>query len=119
MVAAYQAQTPVLTTLGIMALPQLEEVLVDQPNDVEAIDDDHGAGEVLTGNLAIGCGQIHHDDADLFFAGQSLQVAAQAGFRAPRYNVEHLAILQIDQCCGIALLATEEVFVDTQHLRAC
>lgn len=82
-VAAYQAQqAPVLATLGIMALPQLEEVLVDQPNDVEALGDDHGVGEVLTGNLAIGFGQIHHDDANLFFAGQLLQVAAQAGFRA-------------------------------------
>jgi hypothetical protein len=35
-------------------LPELEKVLIDQPNHMEAIGHDHGVGEVLPNDLTVG-----------------------------------------------------------------
>jgi len=114
-VAAHQAQqAPVSAPLGIVLLPELEEVLIDQPNDVEAVGHDQGIGEVLSRDRAIGFRQIHDDDADMLTTWQTFEVAAQTGLRSPQHDIEHLVVLQINQRSGVALLASEEVFIDIQ-----
>src|SRR5690606_31049420 len=56
--AAHEAeQPPVPASLGVVLLPQLQEVLVDQTHDVKAIRHDQGVGKVRTRNAPIGLGQ--------------------------------------------------------------
>ena len=47
---------------------EIHEVLLDEANDVEAVRDDPGLGEVSSDQRAIGAAQIHADDADVFLA---------------------------------------------------
>ncbi len=68
--ASHQAQQPpVLAAFGVHVLPGLEKVLVHQADDVEAIGDDGGPGEVLPGDVAVGLGQVHDDEPDVVLLG--------------------------------------------------
>ncbi|GAU75414.1 hypothetical protein AFA2_03776 [Alcaligenes faecalis subsp. faecalis NBRC 13111] len=78
MVTAHQAeQPPVLATLGVILLPQLQEVLVHQAHDMETVSHDDGIGEVLLSDPAIRLGQIHHDHPHILLTRQAFQIAAQ------------------------------------------
>ena len=58
-VAAHETEQPaILSAHRIVLLPQPEEVLIDQADDVVAIGDDLGVGEVLEHDLAVGFRQI-------------------------------------------------------------
>jgi len=59
-VSAHQAeQTAVLTALGMSLLPRFQEVVIDQPNDVETIGHNGRIREVTLGNGAVGLRQVH------------------------------------------------------------
>lgn len=107
---------PVLVALWVVALPELQEVLVRDVHDMEAVGHDQRIEEVTAGNGAVSLGQIHHSDARLLAAGQAFEVATQARLRAPWHDIKHLVVLQIDQRGGIAFFVGKEVLVDIQHL---
>ena len=56
---------------------EVHEVLLDHTDDVEAIGDDLGVGEVPADQGAIGEAQIHADDADVFFAFERAEVGVK------------------------------------------
>ena len=115
--SAHQADQPsMLAPLGIGVLPRSEEVLVNQPDYVEAIGHDLGSGKVLPSNAAVGFGEIHHDQLDVVFARQMAQIAVQARFRTTQTEIKHLVAVEIHQRGGIALLAAEEMLIDAEHL---
>ena len=117
LMSAHQADQPsMLAPLGIGVLPRSEEVLVNQPDYLEAIGHDLGSGKVLLSNAAVGLGEIHHDQLNVVFARQTPQIAVQARFRAPQTDIEHLVTVEVHQRRGIALLAAEEMLVDVKYL---
>ena len=63
--------------LGNDLAHQVHEVLLDHTDDVEAIGDDLGVGEVPADQGAIGGAQIHADDADVFFAFEGAEVGVK------------------------------------------
>ncbi len=62
--------------------PTRQEVVVDQPDDVEAICHDAGIGEVLAHQGAVGRGQIHAYHPHFGFPFQAPQPSFQGGLRA-------------------------------------
>lgn len=57
---------------------KIHEVVPDQANDLKAVRDDPGLGEVSSDQSAIGAAQIHADDADLFFAFEGGELASRS-----------------------------------------
>jgi len=56
---------------------EIHEVLLDHTDDVEAIGDDPGVGEVTTDQGTVGAAQIHADDTDVFFAVEPTEVSVE------------------------------------------
>jgi hypothetical protein len=52
----------------IVLLPDPQKVLIDQSNYMQPVGHDGGAGEVLPGDAATGCRQLHDDDLNIAFA---------------------------------------------------
>jgi hypothetical protein len=64
---ANQGREPSIgATLGIQKPPGRHEVVIDEPDDVEAIGDDDRLREMLPDNTPVGCRQIHAHHANLF-----------------------------------------------------
>ena len=77
-VGAQSSQIPAMVfDLGSDRADEVHEVLLDYPNDVEAIGDDLGIREVLADQRTVGGTQIHADDADVFFAFESGEVGVK------------------------------------------
>ena len=58
-------QATVLATFRIVLLPDLQEVLVDQANDMESVGHDGRVGEVLPGDTPVGFRQVHDDHLNI------------------------------------------------------
>ena len=69
--------SPVMFHMRNELANKIHEVLLDQANDVKAVRDDPGLGEVSSDQGAIGAAQIHADDADLFFAFEGGEVGVK------------------------------------------
>lgn len=69
--------SPVMLHVGNELANEIHEVLLDQANDVEAVRDDPGLGEVSSHQGAIGAAQIHADEAHVFFAFKSGEVGVK------------------------------------------
>jgi hypothetical protein len=75
-------------------------------------------GKLFLHDGAVDNRQILANDADLLFAIESKEIGFQGRFGATESDVVDAVILQIAEGSGEALLASEEVFVDAQHLGA-
>ncbi len=109
-------QTAVLAARRIDLSPAGQEVVVDEPDDVEAIGDNDRLGEVLTHDGTVNHRQVHADDPNLLFAFHGMQIRLQGRFRAAERDVVDPLVFQIAESRGVALLAREEGLVDAQHL---
>jgi hypothetical protein len=58
-------QAPVFGARGIVLSPTGQEMLSDEPDDMESISHDPGVREVLATQGTVDAGQIHADDAHL------------------------------------------------------
>lgn len=97
---------------------ELEQMLADQPDGVEAVGHDLGAGKPTADDRAVGVGQVDADDSDALPAPQGAQVGGQLRLAAAGAEVEDPAVLQVAEGGGEALAAMQGVLIDTKHLRA-
>jgi hypothetical protein len=111
-------QTAVFGTDRIDLPPAGQEVVVDETDYMKPIGDDHGLGEVSFDNRTVDHSQVHAHDSDLVFALQTEEIRLQGGFRAAQRDVIDAMVLQIAECRSVALLAGEEVLIDSQDLGA-
>ena len=117
--AAHEAeQAAVFGAGGIDLAPAGEEVVVDEADDVEAVGDDAGVGEVFADQGAVGAGQVHANDLDGFTAAEALQIAFQSGFRAAEHDIVDLVVFEVAEGGRVAVTAAEEVLVDAEQSRA-
>ncbi len=64
------------------------DVLLDYPDEVEAISDDLGVGEVLADQSAVEGTRIHADDADVFLSLESREESVQVLWGAAFHDIE-------------------------------
>lgn len=103
---------------------QIEEVLLDDANDVEAVGDDPGVGEVLSDQGPVGTAQVHADDADVFLAFEGGEVGVEF-FRSPSFDdIEDLVSPEVAEGGGEACaspqlgsLSFDGVFINAEHGR--
>src|SRR5579871_6868230 len=91
-------------------------MVVDETDDMKAIGDNERLGKVLSHDRSIDHGQVHAHDPNPQFAWEVHKVRFQGGFGAAERDVVDAMVLQIAEGGGIAILAREEVLVDTQDL---
>ena len=71
--APHQRKQATILRAGRIDLPPaVEEVMIDEPDDMEAIGHDEGFGEVFAHDRSIGGREIHADDPYFIFAFQGL-----------------------------------------------
>jgi hypothetical protein len=104
---------------------KIHEVLLDEANDVEAVCDDSGPGEVSLDQRAIGTAQIHADEADVFFAFEGGEVGVKVLRVTAFDDVEDAVIAQVAEGCGepcsplvAGPFSVDGVFVDAEDGRA-
>ena len=97
---------------------QLQEVLDDNADDMEAIGNDLGSREVGSNQAAIGTGKIDANHANLVSALESAQKAAQIPWTAAGNNIEDPVVLKITEGGGKTLPLVQGVLVDTENPRA-
>ena len=66
----------------IELLPDPEEVVIDEPDDVKPVGNDLGIREKTFCNTAVGFGEIHDDDPDLKLVKKPLERALEGKFGA-------------------------------------
>ena len=111
--------------LGSDRSHQVHEVLLDDSDDVEAIGDDLGVGEVPADQGPVGGAQIHADDADVFLAFESGEVGVKVLRVTAFDDVEDPVGSQVAEgggelgCPSLAgALAMDGVLVDAEDGRA-
>ena len=97
---------------------QLQEVLGDNADDMEAIGHDLGSREVGSNQAAIGTGKIDANHANLVSALESAQKAAQIPWTAAGNNIEDPVVLKITEGGGKTLPLVKGVLVDPENPRA-
>lgn len=98
--------------------PASQEVMIEQPDDMETIGYDHGIRKMLSGDGAVHGGQVHANHANLVFAFQSIEIGVQGQFRATENDIVDLVVLQVAKGGRIAFAACEEMLIHTEHQRA-
>lgn len=100
-------------------------MLLDDPNDVEAIGDDLGVGEVFANEGAIGRAQIHADDADVFLALELSEVSIEIFWGAACDDIEDSVGAQVAEGrCELrastvsSAFAMDGVFINAKNRRA-
>jgi hypothetical protein len=118
-VAAHEAeQAAVLAGDRIDLPPGGQKMLIDEADDVEAVGDDTGVGEVLLHQSAIGDREIHAHHTHVLFGLQTLKIGFQSGFGAAQDHIIDFVVLQVAEGGGIALAPGEKVLVDAEDARA-
>jgi len=112
MPAHQRDQPPVLRSHRIELSPHHQELVVDQPDDMEPIGHDDGPREVLADHGAVRTRQVHADDPDLVLASESLEIPFQRGLGAAQDDIVDLVMLQVAQRGGEAQTPGKELFVD-------
>lgn len=100
-------------------------MLLDHSDDMEAVGDDLGVGEVFADKGAVGTAQVHADDADVFLSLERVEVGVEDLRVAALDDVEDAMGAQVAEgggelgCASMAgSFALDGVLVDTQHRRA-
>ena len=93
---------------------ELDTVLVDQANGVEAVGDDFGLGEPLANEPSVGTGQVDADQSDAFAAFESAQEAGQVFLTPAWADLEDTVIFQVAEGRAEALSLVQGMLVDAQ-----
>lgn len=104
----------VFSALGVQLLPDLEEVVVDEADDVEAVSHDLCILEETFCDPAVGFGKVHDDDADLGFVEKPSERGFQSQFRASEEDVVDPVFGEIAEGGGVSFFSGEKMFVDSQ-----
>jgi len=113
---AQQPQPSPVPAQGRAQLPgQLEQVLADHTDRVEAIRHDGGPGEPPFDDRAVRVGQVDAHDPHLFAAPQGAQVGGQIGLAAAGGDVKDPPAMQIAKGGREALAAVQGVLIDAEH----
>src|SRR5690242_14920584 len=97
--------------------PGLPECSNDESDDVDAIRDDLGLGEILPYQRPVSAGEIHRDQSDLPPSQEMVQMGFEGLPGASREEVEDPVALQFVHR-GRVEAPEEEVLIDPQHPRA-
>lgn len=95
-------------------MPDLEEVVIDDANDMETVGNDFSVAEIFAGNTPVGLGKVHHHDPDFSFVRQLVKGRSEGRFRAPKDDVIDFMAAKVTKSRGIALFAGKEVLIDTE-----
>src|SRR5690348_182531 len=106
-------EAAVLGAHRIDLAPASQEMVIDQPDHMEAVGHDHRIGKLELDDGAVHRRQVHADDADLLFT-KVTKYAANAASERPKRNIVNAVIFQIAEGGCVTLLASEEVLVDSQ-----
>jgi len=104
----------VFSACGIKLLPDLEEVVVDESDNVKTIGNDLGVREETPCDPAVGFGEVHDDDSDLIFVKKPLERALESEFRASEEDIVNPVLCEVAEGGSITLLAREEVLIDAE-----
>ncbi len=118
-------RSPVMLHVGNELANEIHEVLLDEANDVEAVRDDPGLGEVSSDQRAIGAAQIHADDADVFLAFKGGEVGVKVLRVTPFDDIEDAVGAKVAEGRGeprpapvTSSFSVDGVFVDAEDGRA-
>jgi hypothetical protein len=94
MAAHQREQAAMFGSSGVDVPPAGQEVVIDEADDMEAIGDDPGLGEVLADDGAIHARQIHTHDSHPVLAGEFRQVVLQGGLAAAQHHIKDFVALK-------------------------
>jgi hypothetical protein len=107
-------EAAVFSTCRIELLPDFEEVVVDEPDDMEPVGHDLGIREETFCNASVGFGEIHDDDPDLKLVKKPLERALEGKFGASEEDIMDSVFGEVAEGCGITLFSCKEVLVDAE-----
>ena len=93
---------------------QIEEVVLKEADDMEAIRHDPRIGEPAPSQGPVRAGEVHADHPHLLTAFESGKEPAQLGLAAPRDDVKNTVIAEIAKCCGERHSSMDTMFVDSE-----
>ena len=93
-------------------------MLGDNADDMEAIGNDLGSGEIGSNQGAVGTGKIDSNHANLVSAFESGQKGSQIPWTAAGNNIEDPVVLKITEGGGKTLPLVKGVLVDPENPRA-
>jgi hypothetical protein len=104
---------------------EVDEVLLDHSNNMEAIRDDFGVGEVPLDEGAVRAAEIHADDTDVLFAFEGGEVGVESLWVAAFDDVEDSMSSEVTECRGelgattvAGSFSMDGVLVDAENRRA-
>lgn len=111
--------------LGSDLAHEIDEVLLDHADDMEAIGDDFGVGEVFADEGAVGAAQVHADDPDVILSLKLREVGLQVLWVTAFDDVEDSVGPEIAESGGElgappmpSAFSLDGVFVDAEDRRA-
>jgi hypothetical protein len=93
-------------------------VVIDDPNNVEAVCDDPGIGEEAADDVAVGTGEIDTHDFDLVPSPQCQEIGRGLCNASTGPDIENAMVAQIAKGSAEALPLVQGMFVDTEVLGA-
>ena len=111
-------QSSIFSPQRVDGLPEFEEMMIDEANDVETISHDFGIGEIFASQVAVGLREIHDNDTDFAFIGELLEIRSKGLFGAAESYVVDFVMGQVAEGGGITLFTGKEMFIDAKDARA-
>lgn len=100
--------------LGSEEPRELDEVVIDDADDVEAIGDDAGLGKVSLHESPVGAGEVDADELNTLSAPEFAKKMDEVGFTATGLDFEDAVVFEITEGGAKALSFVEGVFVDAE-----
>ena len=107
-------KSSVFSARRVQLLPDFEEVVVDESDNVKAIGDDLGVWEETTCDPAVGFGEVHDDDSHLKLVKKPLKRALERKFGAPEEDIVNPVFGKVAEGGGVSFLTGKEVLVDAK-----
>ena len=97
---------------------ELDEVMIDDTDDVEAIGNDAGVGKVSLNKSSVGAGEIDADELNTVPAPEFTKEMDEVGFTATGLDFKDAMVFEITEGGAEALSFVKGVFVDAENQRA-
>lgn len=112
MAAEQGEETAVVFEVGNELAGEIQKVMLEEADDVKAVCDDAGVGEVAAHEGAVGTREVDADDTHFFTAFERGQKVPQVGLTTTGNNIEDAMVAQVTECGGKGHIAMDAVFVD-------
>ena len=100
--------------LGCEESGKLDEVVIDDSDDVEAIGDDAGFGEVSLDKSPVGTGEVDADELNTLATLEFAKKLDEVGFATTGLHFEDAVVFEITEGGAEALSFVEGMFVDPE-----